>query len=98
MSDVTSHDTNDDQGAGGRPSDRLMRNALRAVLEHEVEDFDGRMIRKADLVARRLVERGLAGDVAAIREIADRTDGKAAPGVRPPPEPVKYIVSWKGDD
>jgi hypothetical protein len=97
MNDATNHDTGDDQ-VGSWASGRLVREALRASIEREIEDAEGRRVRKLDLVVNAIVEKALAGDVVAAREIFDRIAGKPAPGVRPPPEPRRYIVSWKGDE
>lgn len=56
----------------GPKSDKLWADAVRlAVTERGV---DGR--RKLRALADRVVDLGLAGDVAAIKEIGDRLDGK----------------------
>lgn len=62
---------------GGKP-DKLMRDALILELNQEAADADGKMTKKLRLVARKLVDKAyLDGDVAAIKEINDRVDGKA---------------------
>ena len=53
--------------------DRLFAETLVSVLAEEDAD-DVRKLRK---VASALVDKAIAGDTAAIREIADRVDGKA---------------------
>jgi len=53
--------------------ERLFAEALVSVL---VED-DGDDVQKLRKVAAALVDKAIAGDTAAIREIADRVDGKA---------------------
>jgi hypothetical protein len=56
---------------------KVMRDALWMALHREAEDSDGKMTKRLHLVADRLVKRAMDdGDVAAIREILDRIDGK----------------------
>jgi len=58
----------------GAWADKAFRDALRkAVMEI---DPSTRM-RKLDLLARNLVANGLASDTTAIKEVADRLDGKS---------------------
>lgn len=67
---------------GAKP-DKLMRDALSIELHEECEVIDpvtrktGK-VKKLRMVARALVHAGIAGDVAAIREINERMDGKVA--------------------
>ncbi len=61
---------------GSKP-DKLMRDALMVALQREAEDADGRKTRKLYIIADRLVEKAMQGEIAAIKEIADRVDGKA---------------------
>ncbi len=53
--------------------ERLFAETLVSVLD-EADSDDVQMLRK---VASALVDKAIAGDTAAIREIADRVDGKA---------------------
>jgi hypothetical protein len=57
-----------------------MRAALELELaqEQEAPDFDGkvRKFRRLRLVARALVNKAVDGDVAAIKDVIDRMDGK----------------------
>lgn len=57
---------------GGRSSERLWHNAIMVALHRRLDD--GR--RALDVVAERLVELGMAGDVPALKEIGNRLDGK----------------------
>lgn len=59
---------------GGKP-DKLMRDALMLELHREVID-DGKKIKRIRMVARKLVDKAIDGDVPAIREINERIDGK----------------------
>jgi len=58
---------------GGRPKRDAITAALREQLESQREDATGSV---ADAIAAVLVKRALGGDVRAIREIADRTEGR----------------------
>ena len=63
--------------AGGKPrgawADKAFRDALRqAVLEKDEETGH----KKLRLLALKLITNGLGGDTTAIKEIADRLDGK----------------------
>src|SRR5574337_395560 len=62
---------------GAKP-DKIMRDALAIELAQEIDDplAQGKRVRKAGLVMRALVLKGIDGDVPAIREINDRMDGK----------------------
>ena len=61
---------------GGRPKDKPFADALR--MELKVAGDDHRKLRK---IARALIAKAEDGDLAAIREIADRLDGKVVPAV-----------------
>ena len=54
-----------------------MRDAIILALKREAEDGEGVLTKKLHLIAGRLVEKALAGDIQAIKEINDRVDGKA---------------------
>lgn len=54
-----------------------MRDALRRAVSKETTDDEGRKVKRAEIIAERLVRQACAGDLAAIREVFDRTDGKA---------------------
>lgn len=61
---------------GGKP-DKLMRDALMIALKREAKDDKGKKTTKLANIARKLVDLAEAGDVQAIKEVADRVDGKA---------------------
>lgn len=58
---------------GRPPKERCFANMLRIAINEAVEKGGGTKLRA---VAEALVEKGMTGDVAAIKEIADRLDGK----------------------
>ena len=60
---------------GGKP-DKLIRDALILELHQEHAGTDGKATKIIRLLARRLIRSGLEGDINAIKEIADRVDGK----------------------
>ncbi len=74
---------------GGRPKgslgDRTWRDAIemavRELREETMPDGKVKKVRALRLLARRLVDCGLEGDVTALRELGDRLDGKAMQGV-----------------
>jgi len=61
---------------GGRPKDKPFADALR--MELMAAGADHRKLRK---IARALIAKAEDGDLPAIREIADRLDGKVVPAV-----------------
>lgn len=62
----------------GPKPDKIMRDALLAELHGEVADpiRERRLIRRYRLLVRALVDRAIAGDTQAAKEIIDRVDGK----------------------
>ena len=60
---------------GGKP-DKLMRDALLIELNTEAKRAGGKPTKRLRLVVRKLVDRAETGDVAAIKEIFDRVDGR----------------------
>ncbi len=74
---------------GGRPrgslGERLWRDAInlavRELRDETTKDGKVKKVRALRLLARKLVDCGLEGDVAALKEIGDRLDGRAMQGV-----------------
>ena len=64
--------------AVGPKSDKLWRDALMVAVKREMAGGKSRKLAK---LADALVDRALDGDVAALREIGDRLDGKPTQGV-----------------
>lgn len=69
----------------GPKSDKIWADAIRRAVSrcHEEKDAKGKVqkLRYLNLLADNLVKSGLKGDVAALKEIGDRLDGKATQGV-----------------
>lgn len=63
----------------GRPKSRTLSEAYRALLSQPLKDDPTRTV--ADVVAAAMVQNAFAGDVAAAKELADRTEGKAKQGI-----------------
>lgn len=61
--------------AGSKP-DKLMRDAIMLAVHREAADANGRPTQRLNLIAERLVNKDVAGDMAAIKEVIDRVDGK----------------------
>lgn len=71
----------------GAKSDKDWRDAIRrAVAEMRAASADakGKKTKALVLLARKLVDRALDGDIAALKEIGDRLDGKPAQVVSMP--------------
>lgn len=64
----------------GAKSDKEWREAIRRAV-HEVREGENGAEKRLVLLARKLIDQALAGDVAAMREIGDRLDGKATQSV-----------------
>ena len=60
---------------GGRPKGQSITAALRAELDRPCADDPS--VTQGERVAERLLGMAMAGDLAAIREVIDRTEGKA---------------------
>jgi hypothetical protein len=83
---------------GGKP-DKLMRDALILELNREAKDADGKKTKRLRLVARKLVDKAVEGDVTAIKEINDRVDGKAPQAiVGDEDSPLTVIIRKFADD
>jgi|GEM_PF-2212337 len=60
---------------------RVMTDALMLALKREVENSDGAKTKRLVMIAEKLAERAADGDIQAIKEIFDRTEGKAAQAI-----------------
>lgn len=75
----------------GQQRDKPFRDALRMEIAAAGEDH--KALRR---VARALIDKAADGDVPAIKEIADRLDGKPAQAIVGDEDgPVKLEITWK---
>ena len=88
---MTNNETPADGGNAGKP----MRAAINAALRREAEGDDGQMASNLELVVNKLIARAIGGDMSAIKEVLDRTDGKTAAGATEDEGPRRVIVRWK---
>ncbi len=76
-------------GTKGAKSDKEWRDAIRLAVNEVRKGPDGSKAKKVlRQLARKLVDRALDGDIAALKEIGDRLDGK----------PVQALVGGGEDD
>jgi hypothetical protein len=66
----------DETPPDGGQAYRLMRQALVVALHRHLESDDGRRNQKLRLIADKLVDKAVEGDMQAIKELLDRVDGK----------------------
>jgi len=80
---------------GGKP-DKIMRDAIMLELKRDDVDDSGAKIKKANKVAAKLVAKAIEGDVAAIKEINERVDGKVPQGIADETGegPMKMVIEW----
>jgi hypothetical protein len=67
--------------SAGKKPDKYITDALRLELHVEAKDCDGRPTKKLRLLARKLIDRAIEGDVPAAREVIDRVEGKVPQSV-----------------
>lgn len=88
----------------GRKPDKIMRDALILALMRETEDGAGAIVQMLHVIAGKLVEKAMAGDIQAIKEVCDRVDGRPTqpPGEEETPAAVtrieRIIVSPEAKD
>ncbi len=83
--------------AVGSKSDKEWRDEIRkTVYELRDDPKSGKKVKALRILARRLVDKALDGDVTALKEIGDRLDGKPAQAVElggPAGAPVTFIMN-----
>ena len=87
--------TDDNAPPDGRPAGGLMWAALMRALRRQVEGADGQPVEMMQLIADRLVGKAADGDMPAIKEVFDRSDGRSAQGAAAPEAPKLVTFRWK---
>jgi hypothetical protein len=90
------HIMNEATVSGGGSTNQSLRDDLLLELAEEVETFGGGLKTISRVIARRLVERALAGDVPAIRVILDRIDGKPFKATQGKGHSERVFLTWHG--
>lgn len=80
-------------GKQGHKADKLFRDALMVAVKRDGITEDGKPTKKLALIAEAVVEKAITGDVPAVKEIADRLDGKVVQAVAGPDgeSPIEMI-------
>jgi hypothetical protein len=77
-------------------SNQMMQDALVREFRREAEKAGGRVTNRLRLMAGKLVDRAITGDVRAIEEILDRVDEpELEDEVQSEDEPVNWTFEWK---
>ena len=63
---------------GGKGQERMWRNAVHLAVKRYV---DGSDVKALTRLAEKLVEKGMSGDIAALKEVGDRLDGRPTQAV-----------------
>jgi len=82
--------------AGRPPKEKSFANMLNIAIKEAVEGSDKTKLRA---VADALVDKAMSGDVQAIKEVADRLDGKVAQAIVGDDEhdPIGFIIKIGGE-
>jgi hypothetical protein len=81
--------------SGGVKPDKLMRDALMLALHREAKAADGTPTKKLYLVADKLVDAAIEGDIQAAKEINDRIDGRVPQAITGEDGgPIEHSVRW----
>lgn len=79
----------------GRNKRKVMTSALMLALEREVEIGEGKPTKRITVIAEALAAKAAEGDMVAIKEVFDRTEGKAAQAIMGEDGGlVKLEVTW----
>jgi hypothetical protein len=88
--------TPDDEPADDGNAGRMMRDAILRELQAPAGGDDPPPVNKLQQVVRALIDKAAREDVAAIRELLDRIDGKSSSGASAPEQGPKQVsIQWK---
>jgi hypothetical protein len=62
----------------GAIADKLYADAIRIAAHREIEDDEGKVRKRLNVIADKLLKLACDGDMAAIKEVGDRLDGRPA--------------------
>lgn len=84
------------KGQSGNPRGRATEKPFRDALRLELAEASGNQKRLRE-IAKALMDKAATGDTQAIREFADRLDGKVPQALTNDVEsgPLRMMVSWK---
>lgn len=85
------------KGQSGNPGGRPKTKPFVEAIREEVQEADGNRT-KLQAIAAKLVEKAMEGDMAAIKEVADRLDGKPAQALQHQGESQIVFVRSLPDD
>ena len=71
----------DERRKQGRKKRGVMTEALMLALNREAKNADGVMTKRLNIIAEQLTQKAAEGDTQAIKEVFDRTEGKAAQAI-----------------
>jgi len=84
----------------GATSDKFWSDAVRLAVYREAADDEGQMRKRINIIADKLCRMAMEGDMAAVKEIGERLDGKAAQQQihsGDPENPVEMVIRIGGD-
>ncbi len=77
---------------------KIWSDAIRKAVMEKADGDDGEGVKKIKLMARALVEKGLSGDIAALKEVGDRLEGKPAQVIQGPADDGAFLITLTTDD
>jgi hypothetical protein len=78
---------------GGRPKTKQFKMALQDEIEAALKDENARDVLRE--IARKQITMALDGDLGAMKEIADRLDGKVPLGIGGDEDLGPIVISWE---
>jgi hypothetical protein len=80
--------------SAGKKPDKYITDALRIELHQEALGCNGKMTKKLRLLARKLIDRAIEGDVAAAKEVIDRVEGRVPQSVTTEGDLVVRVIKF----
>lgn len=76
----------------GSKGEKFWADAVRRAVFRRMEDIEGKP-QKIERLADKLVDAGMAGDIAALKEIGDRLDGRPAQALSVGSDPDQPLIT-----